>query len=254
VNMGECVASLRTLLHRHSLYQFLASNDSGINATGGLLYTTLRRFPAVPGYNPNAPFFGTKVVAASGTAPFVFTRMTPLAWVTYAYCGHRGSYNWAFALDSLGNNLCDNIIVSRSSDTTNKQVLFASNNATGSALVKSAGLNGYASASPGWYDGSSIIGGGALTSSRINNVIMANVPNYNKNNFARAVPAESLYGSTEDDTNADSIIFRAYYTRGTPATNNTMLSLYVGAGPDYNPVFFLCCPTIDYLLVSITSS
>ncbi len=250
VNMGECVSSLRSLLHRHTLYQTRNVSD---NSTAGNreMYTVFRRFPAVPGFNTASSNSASKVVAASGTSPFVFARMTPLAWVTYAYCGFRGSFNWTLTLNSSASVGVDDISVMRSGLTTNTSTLLSAAYATGTAGAKLASYNGYNP--PTLLKDAGLVGGGAITSNRVNNSIMVNVPNYNKNNFARAVPSESWAGSATDDTNKDVVLYKVTFNNA-PSTNEVSLNMYVGAGPDFNPIFFLCCPTVDYLQVLVTSS
>lgn len=252
VNMGECVASLRSLLHRHTLYQVRTIVDSASGSADVRLSTVFRRFPAAPGYNPLGTRQASNVVAASGTSPFVFTQMTPITWVTSAFCGYRGSFNWALSLGADDWSGVDNVQVSRSTLATNTQVFTLDSMPTGTAGAKLSGYNGY-SVAPGILLGDSLIGGGAITSTRTNNTIMVNVPNYNKNNFARAVPQESLLGTTVDDTNTDSVLYQAIISNQKVLDTVTM-RMYVGAGPDYNPIFFLCCPTIDYLQSTISSS
>ena len=252
VNMGECVASLRSLLHRHTLYQVRTVSDATAGTTNSRIQTVFRRFPAVPGYNALGSRSASNVVAASGTSPFVFTQMTPISWVTSAFCGYRGSFNWALSLGADNWNGVDNIQVSRSNLTANTQVLTTDAMPTGNNAAKLSGYNGY-SVAPGILLGDSLIGGGAISSTRTNNTVMVNVPNYNKNNFARAVPQESLLGTTFDDTSTDSVLYQAILSNQELLSNVTM-RMYVGTGPDYNPIFFLCCPTIDYLQSTISSS
>jgi hypothetical protein len=251
VNMGECVASLRSLLHRQTLYQVRTASDAAVSPNIKLS-TWFRRLPAAPGYNPASNFSATKVLTATGTAPYVFTNMTPISWVTHAFCGYRGSTNWTLAFNSSTSNGVDDIAVFRSHTTSSTQYLESTSLPTGLAFQKLAGYNGYNSTFSR-ISGEPLLGGGAITSIRTNNSIMVNVPNYNKNNFARAVPGESYGGSSADDTAIDSVVWRSIYNNST-TTNNLTLSMYVGTGPDFNPVFFLCCPTIDYLQASISGA
>jgi hypothetical protein len=248
VNMGECVSSLRSLLHRHSLYQVRTSSDY-VTAGNIRLRTVFKRFPAVPGFNSATSTKGSKVVTPTGTAGFVFSHMTPVSWVTGAFCGYRGSLNWALTLNAGASNGVDSIQVARSNTAFTVQTMLIDTLPSGTAAAKLSTYNGYATS----LDGETAIGGCAITSTRQNNTVMVNVPNYNKNNFARAVPSESYQGSSADDTNIDSVYWQAIYDNSTP-TSNVTLSMYVGSGPDYNPVFFLCCPTIDYLLTTVVSS
>lgn len=250
VNMGECVSSLRSLLHRHTLYQTRNVNDTAITGNREM-YTVFRRFPAVPGYNAASSVSASRVVAASGTSPFVFARMTPLAWVTYAYCGFRGSFNWTLTFNSSASVGVDDISVMRAGLTTNTSTLLTAAYPAGTASAKIASYNGYNP--PSLLKDAGLMGGGAITANRVNNSIMVNVPNYNKNNFARAVPSESLTGSTVDDTDKDVVLYKVVFNNA-PTTNDVSLNMYVGAGPDYNPIFFLCCPTVDYLQVLVNSS
>ena len=251
VNMGECVASLRSLLHRQTLYQVRTAADTA--ASGNLrLRTTFKRFPAVPGYNPASTTSATNVTVPTGSSSFVFTEMTPLAWVTYAFCGFRGSFNWTLTLNSAASEGVDAIQVYRAESSQQFQFLAQDNMPTGTVVNKISGYNGY-SVAPGQLVGDAMVGGGAITSTRTNNSVMINVPNYNKNNFARAVPGESYLGTLADDTSTDAVTWQAIFNNSV-TTNNVTLSMYVGAGPDYTPVFFLCCPTIDYLQTTIAGA
>lgn len=248
VNMGECVASLRTLLHRMSMYQ-IRTGPAVATTTQQYLRTSLKRLPAPPGFLAGTGFTVNRVLAA-GTAEFVATYMTPLTWVTTAYCGYRGSTNWcitpAVPLSSI-----DHLMAYRTEDAGLTPFGFQ-------GWVNVVGLSGSQtkkivdagpfSATP--RIGAEAQGGGAMTVTRTNGSIMFNFPNYNKNNFAVADPRGLYLGTAADDTATDTVgVEMMIQNQGGWASsqyNGLSSTFLVGSGPDFAPVFFLCCPTVDY--------
>lgn len=250
VNMGECVASLRSLLHRHTLYSTRALSDSAAGYFPAL--TALKRLPASPGYDPSAFHNATKVVAASGVAPFNWVNMTPLTWVTTAFCGYRGSTNYVITPSANGAQSVDRVNVFRSTNVYSSTELCAIITGSLSGTTAGAKLPSYNNWSTTRYDGTEGVGGAAITATRTNASIMFNFPNYNKNNFARADPTLLLLGSSLDDTQLENVGVEMWLDATATPASRFSLSIYAGAGPDFNPVFFLCCPTIDYPQIPIT--
>jgi hypothetical protein len=250
VNMGECVASLRSLLHRQTLYSTRAATDS---LTGSLIFNTaLKRLPASPGFDSSAFVNATKIVAASGVSPFNYVNMTPLTWVTTAFCGYRGSTNYTITPCANGTPSVDRVNVFRSTNATDASVLaYLSLITTVTATTNGSKLpqqNYWSTARTDGVEGS---GGAAITATRTNGSVMFNFPNYNKNNFARADPTLLYLGTSLDDTRNENVGVELWLDSTVTPASRFSLSIYTGAGPDFNPVFFLCCPTIDYTLVPI---
>jgi hypothetical protein len=252
VNMGECVASLRSLLHRHTLYSTRAASDS---LAGNIRMTTyLKRLPGSPGYDAAGWASASKVLVASGTASFAFVNMTPITWVTVAFCGYRGSVNYVFTPNANSSHSLDRVTVFRSESTPGSSevaTLLSTTMSDTLAATKISPYNYFAQGRPIGVEGN---GGAALTATRTNASIMFNFPNYSKNNFARADPTVLALGSSQDDTRQENVGVEMWLDTTTTPASRFSASIYAGAGPDFNPVFFLCCPTIDYLAVQVTSS
>jgi hypothetical protein len=128
-------------------------------------------------------------------------------------------------------------------------VVVSSSIAVGTATARTLNLNGWNTLLR--VDGVEGVGGAAITATRTNASVMFNFPNYNKNNFARADPTLLYLGTSFDDTRRENVGIEMFVD-GTAPTVGLTLSIYAGAGPDFNPVFFLCCPTIDYINVAVT--
>jgi hypothetical protein len=253
VNMGECVASLRTLLHRQCLMSTKTVGDtlSGPNA----LYTFYKRMPPSPGYDPSGGLNGSNVIAASGVSPFNAINMTPLNWVANAFCGYRGSVNYTLTPCANSSVSLDRVNVYRSEFTNSASdlaIIKGQALGSGTAAVKTSSYNYWNLVRTTGFDGN---GGAAITTTRTNGSIMVNFPNYNGNNFAIMDVANLWLGSTFDDTRYETIGLEMFIDAGTDTTVTSFsLSAYAGAGPDFNPVFFLCCPTVDYVHVAVNTS
>nr|QKQ15144.1 hypothetical protein 2 [Lactuca sativa marnavirus] len=251
VNMGECVSSLRSLLHRQTLISTRAATDS---LTGNFAaYTFLKRMPPSPGYDTTAAIGGSNVLAASGNSPFSFCNMSPITWVTACFCGYRGSVNYTVTPSANGAASLDRVNVFRGNDN---------NAAADFAIVGAQTLSGTTGSSKAsFYNNWSITrwagvegaGGAAITATRTNGSVMFNFPNYNKNNFAVANPLGFYLGTTADDTRREAVGVEMWMDSTATPASRFSVSIYAGAGPDFNPVFFLCCPTIDYLSGTVTS-
>lgn len=252
INMGECVASLRSLLHRQTLLGTRTASDS---ATGNFVaYTFVKRMPPSPGYDSSAGLNGTNVIAAAGVSPFNFAYMSPVTWVTACFCGYRGSLNYTVTPSSNGAPSLDRVSVFRALLSASASQLSTL------TTVPLTGTTAETKASPYNFwsipriPGSEGMGGTAITATRTNGSIMFNFPNYNKNNFAIADPTRLFLGTSLDDTRIEAVGLEMWMDSTATPASRFSVSIYAGAGPDYNPVFFLCCPTIDYLSTTVTSS
>jgi hypothetical protein len=216
--------------------------------------TFLKRLPSSPGFDVSGWAGTPKVIAASGQAQFVFTSMTPITWVTVAFCGYRGSVNYVVTPNANSSASLDRVTVYRSDGTpsaTELATMIATANA-GTNVDKLANHNYFTSTGrPVGVEG---LGGTAITATRTNASIMFNFPNYSKNNFARADPTVLALGSSQDDTRQENVGVEMWMDTTTTPASRFSVSIYAGAGPDFNPVFFLCCPTIDYLISQVDSA
>jgi hypothetical protein len=245
VNMGECVASLRSLLHRQTLYCTKTMDDTATGVRS--LYAFYKRMPASPGFDPLGAAVANKVLVASGTAPFNPVNMTPLTWVTTAFCGYRGSTNITLTPSANSANSVDRVHIYRSEfvpTASDYTVVKGQTLATGNALTKAFTYNNYRLVR---IHGQEAVGGGAITATRTNGSIMFNFPNYNGNNFAIADSANYLLGTFGDETRNESVAVEIFGNVADLDPTDFSVSAFYGAGPDFQPIFFLCCPTVDYI-------
>jgi len=94
LNFGECVGSLRNLLHRAHVFETTPMPS----ATAGffnIVRKAYKRMPYTPGYDPVwSATSANNVVAAAGNNPFIFNTMPHIAYVSGMFLGYRGSVNY----------------------------------------------------------------------------------------------------------------------------------------------------------------
>jgi hypothetical protein len=205
------------------------------------------RMPYTPGFGGTFPTSANKVITA-GTANFSFNTMHPLPWVAGMFVGFRGSVNYAITVNSP-KITPDDIRFIRATDNgtvtpTNRVItLQASTTGVSTLSAKCASFDVINNTRSG-------IGGYALTSSSANPTCIFTFPDYNKYNFSLCNPANYVDGSTVDGTDVQGVmasILSANATATDEIGYSTMTSS-AGAGADFTCVFFLCCPTTDWLI------
>lgn len=248
LNYGESIHSLRKLLHR-SVVMDTVPLPTGAASSYNIYRKGLCRMPYCPGYTPVAfPTQATKKVAASGNAPYAFNTMHPLVWVAGMFVGYRGSTNFCLTTNSP-QITPDDIRFTRATDsaaiTATNRVIVLQTSILGSASlsVKCAGLDVINYTRNG-------LAGYALTSSSSSPSGIFNFPDYNNCNFAYCNPEAYIEGAVVDHTDEQAVVATVTSANAT-ATDEigyTTLMTSVGAGPDFTCIFFLCCPTVDYLI------
>jgi len=247
-NFGECVGSLRNVLHRHTL-----CDVSRMPASSGYEIATIRkvlkRMPQPSGYVPGSFFTANKIVAASGTAPYAYVPMSHLSYVSGMYLGYRGSVNYVITPSTDTYGFLDDISASRDTgqagvDAESRYLQFYDGVQAG-ASVNRASQRLNATAIVAAANG---LGGSAITSNRTNASLTINFPDYNNYNFSLVDPPSYLLGTSKDGTDQQSVQVRLLYKNSVAATPdlNTTVATYVGAGPDWTNLYFLCCPTLWY--------
>lgn len=250
LNYGECIGSLRNVLHRSMVVETTPMS----NATSGT-FTAIRkaykRMPYTPGYDPSfTSTSANKVIAATGTAPFVFNTMAHVPYIAGMYLGYRGGVTYTVTPSSELYGNIDDIRVVRATDT-----LAAT---AGARYISNASNTGYSATTSfkahflnrNWYyrDG---FGGMGITSTRTNGSLIFNLPDYNNFNFSLVDPMIYLEGSNDDGTKIQSAVLQILMKRvasGDPNTSSSMaIQSEIAAGPDFTCLHFLCCPTLDYI-------
>jgi len=240
MNFGEAVASLRTLLHRMSMYDSVPINGASFTRLG-LFRKSYSRIPPVFGYDPLGLSGASKVVTA-GTAQFNFVPTHPIAYLAFAFAGFRGSVNYTAAV-AVEPSPPGTISVQRVTDST-----FASNRRGAYATTLNTG--GTSSGANRSLNGWAIVGqaGAALTSSTSNSIISWNYPDENGAILAYTSPYYAMTGNDADWTSSQGNLLEVLVKQSVANTSTDAgtVTTYAGTGPDFNLLWFICCPTVDY--------
>ena len=261
-NFGEAVLSLRTLLHRSALTQYFAAFPSPTIGEFNFLNGQLKRMPAWPGFDTTGTGISVnKIVAASGTAPFVPNFPNHIPYITGMYLGYRGSVNYAITPAAEYLNSLDDIKVFRTtaSGFGTRRLILTKTAQTAAGASAGAKVGSMSPWGPQQLDLDRIadgLGGMAITATRTNGSLTFNFPDYNNFNFSLADPVNYLTGSVNDGTNLQTAVILIKQSNAQADTVDYLsaitLQVEAGAGPDFTCLHFLCCPTLDYLTVTPT--
>jgi hypothetical protein len=245
LNIGERVVSLRTLLHRYSLYDTsfsLKTTATKFSSWG----KSITRLPPMYGYDPNGQSTASKILAGSGTAPFNYVPTHPITYVSMMYGGFRGSVNYVIntSLDLFP--YVGDIRVSRITDSSSaayRQGSIISSSSTGatSSVTAQYLLNNLGPRTAG-------TAGASFTNSQTNGSINFNYPHMNIANFHYPDPTYSIPGNSADETGRECAFVSMLIKQSTANTSTDLMTMttYAGTGPDFTCLWFLCCPTLDY--------
>ncbi len=247
LNFGEAQVSLRSLLHRQTVYD--VSTPFSSSSTRFLAWIkSFTRLPPSYGYDPSSTMNASKIVAASGTAPFNYNTTHPITYVAAMYAGFRGSVNYTLNISADLIPYLGDIRVERLTDNTYSSARKGTTYATQNTGVLSTPtfkfLNNYYSAGGG---------GAAFTNTQTNAAITWNAPHMSGTNFNYTDPTYSLNGNTNDQTDLECTIVEALFKQTattSTVTETTVATTYCGTGPDFHCLWWLCCPTLDYTLVN----
>jgi hypothetical protein len=245
LNFGEKIVSLRTLLHRYSLYDISSIVPDG--ATRAFIYSkSYTRHPPVYGYDPNGKSTAYKLLVA-GNSSFNYTPTHPISYVEMMYGAATGGVNFIMNPSADLYPYVGDVRVQRITDSarTNDRlgIVVAGINAGTTASVYNRFLN--------FRDGSSSAtgqAGAAFTNSQTNASINWNYPMMTSVNFNYTDPTGYILGKANDQTTRECVNLEVLVKQDTGSTTSKSLTFatYAGSGVDYNCLWWLCCPTLDY--------
>ncbi|APG78901.1 hypothetical protein 2 [Beihai razor shell virus 1] len=244
VYMGEVVKSLRTLMHRsvrHAYYYFEGPTTN--QGTLDLFNIYTPRFPRTRG-STTAGMSRINNSATVGVKPYNICRTAPMAWLTAAFVGWRGSINWRavmtespHAFDSAA--LCISR-VSKAMRYDQDPFIYMSRydeTAMSSAKASSLAMNHSEDDSNGV----------TVAITDVEPVVTARMPMYTDH---RMFPANAIVlndttkisntGVEYDNMKISSLAMRYHDASHRVVTLNT----YVSAGHDFTPFVFVNVPTI----------
>jgi len=231
INFGEQIVSLRQIMRRFQYYRTVTKAGSISSATD---YKSIKMFKIPPyyGYTTNGWDTAKGVIATGTNFPMNYCATTTLQWVTAAFIGQRGSVNYSMIQDGSYPTFQ---MVNRQPDFSLNKPTITNVAATGTDSVTTAFMKNTA------LSGSCT--GGIMAA---NNFTTAGTtwqfPNYSIYKFNTSSPVHfSAYSGQDDsDQQSQNILIGNYKVTTSSVTNH----LFIGAGTDYMPVFFINVPTI----------
>lgn len=90
--------------------------------------------------------------------------------------------------------------------------------------------------------------GGAYTNTQTNASVNWNYPMMTGTNFNYTDPTKYQVGNNADQSNRECVVLEAYIKQATASTvtNMATFTTYAATGVDFNCLWWLCCPTLDY--------
>lgn len=245
MNYGECVCSLRNLLHRSTVRE-TTTQGTGVAAGAIVLFRrAVRIMPPSPGYYPNVAWVtaANKIVAASGTTSFNFNPMHPMTYVSQMFVGYRGGANFVFTPSTDGVSTVQDVRVNRITESifdTGAPSALITVNQGDSLSTKIWSLNSK-------YYPNDGLAGEAITSTQTNGSLSFYMPDFKRTNFSLVDRNSGSAYEPNDDTATQMLEIKSLVKGGVSNTNNSLtFQLVEGAGADFTCLFFLCCPTLDY--------
>lgn len=248
MNFGECVSSLRSLLHRSAVVCSTCTSELDTNSCNFYSQTNAI-MPFTPGYDPASPYTANKIVAASGTAPYAFCLMHHVPWIAGCFLGYRGGANIVFTPDAIAQTSMSDLRVYRSTGARTAVSRYFEKTST--ANTAAAGVRAYA------FNGGSInkngVSGMAMTATRTNGSLSFYIPDNKRYNFSVVSPTTYMVGSSTDGTDTQGAVTQLVLrTDSSSSTIGPTFHTEMGGGPDFTCLFFLCTPTVDHPLFAPT--
>jgi hypothetical protein len=263
--VGERVLSLRTLLHRtsYSLQQVMGATVTQAVANKGRVHVC-NLYPRIP---PEWGFTATgrglnlaKGGVVSATAKdAVYSKMHPIDWVLSSFVGYRGSVN-------VHANITCNGQVSHISNATLTRIdhdyIWDADANQGNSFTLNQGISAtLATIAAQSYQSGTLApyipagaGGMTVTNGQTQMALSANIPQYCPARFNLAWVGQRdndpALGQLYDGFRVDAD-FNVLETAADNSTVTPLVSVYYGAGVDFNTVFFTGVPKFyEYSLVS----
>lgn len=254
VTVGECVASLRPIIHRASFSDIMLAGDPMTGASAfvpdgyQMCSNFYNRVGPNYGFDPDAFNWANRTLSA-GSAPFNFCANHPLVWIINAFAGYRGSTVHHFNVEANGVGVINHFSAERDDGGTiirtarnarNRQTDTISTTLSSSFSRSPTGvLNGKRKKMDGQK-------GMALTNCQTQAALSVVMPQYS---YWRVRPAYAKVRdkfptgtySELDSVRVDCSFRTAGVVAGSPWPS---VEHYISAGVDFNPVYFVCAPTL----------
>nr|ULF99923.1 MAG: hypothetical protein [Marnaviridae sp.] len=241
---GEQVVSLRDLLHRSAL----AKSYSLPTPIDGMLkfIVPLKHMPVSPGIFNNG--IETTTAPVGTRANICPQHLIP--WISACFVGFKGSVNVTanVRMTSLAPNAgyVDHLTIDRVPDGRTLNAAARTPNSSVLSLAATANVAAVANNTirPG-------LSGKALTNTRTNTSISANLPYYNNSGFYVA-DLSKTYNNTDTYSGSENDWWELVVQTPTLGAmgQGSAVDVYYGTGPDFDLIFFLNTPIVYYATYS----
>jgi len=243
---GEKIVSLRELLHRSSLAISVPFTTQGASSASlSRLEIPLKRLPPPTGCYNNG--WSSATVNSVASQRVNFSKFHPLWVIAMCFVGFKGSTNVTVNVDGT-ERVYPTLSIGRtqqgsSLSATNRRPRVKTYPATDSESLKSRNYSLLDSGATGF----------AITNTRTNTGMVANLPFYSASGF-HVVDPDGYYNNQDDVTTANSdwwLVTAHCTTSSTSDLDNTVANLYYCSGPDFNTVFFINVPVLSRCPVTL---
>lgn len=259
VTLGEKVASVRSILHRSSLWstQVLGAmyDESNVlyNAGWRRTHNLIKRVPTGYGYNPD----GANWTSSPSNQPFSFCKNHPIDWVLNVFAAYKGSTNITLNV-SRGNTISGNAteisefavsryftdIVIRPTKQNRTGSTDFNSTAVSSSISRSTVLNAAGAANAAVASGRTGI---SLTNTMTQAALQVHVPQYVNRRLLVAWGRTRNIDYTQSGNVYENLDISAnWFQQVTPGNTSPWpyVDIYYAAGTDFNPFFFVCTPRL----------
>nr|ULF99992.1 MAG: hypothetical protein [Marnaviridae sp.] len=236
---GEKIVSLRELLHRSSVGITVPFTNFAPAAAGTVeVVIPTKRLPPPTGCYNNAWSSAT----VNGTAGQLvnFSKFHPLWVISMCFIGFKGSTNVTVNYEGT-ERVYTTLGISRLQQGASLVNQLRRPNITTVAASSTVGIKARNYA---LYDSGAA--GAAITNTRTNTGMVANLPFYSASGF-HVVDPDGYYNNQDDVTTANDdwwAIRARCTTSATTDFDNTFATVYYSSGPDFNTVFFINVPIL----------
>jgi hypothetical protein len=233
VYMGETVRSLRHLLRRSNLVDYVttASTDTGFK------YLEVAKYPPFYGYDTNG-WQQARNQAGTANVKFNWTQTTPWHFIMPCFIGQKGSLHWQ--ITTTGTGTPNFLQVMRANDRSITTI--------GQFSVPTAATP-YSLDRNVWNSLAPTLAGAAVTQGRVQPVLNFAIPNYTMMKFQACKPSKSTLNTTSgsDWDGSDREGYQVVSDLNGVSAAASAWVRHFSVGTDYNLYFFLCVPTwINY--------
>ncbi len=249
MHFGERIVSLRNILHRVSLAETVPLPTSGATASVCFIKSLSRNLTSY-GFDPQGSSSATKWLSA-GNTNFNWDVTHPTSYIANMFGGFRGSLNVIINPSADLTPYIGDVRIERMGDDGMNSLHVGTNNWAYNFGDSNAQKLYKSNTAIPW----TLAAGGAMTNTQTNSCVQVNWPYMSGYNFQYPSAYHAGPGFSTDGSNLDGLAYQIQLKQNasTLVTERATVTTFVGTGPDFTCLWFLCCPTIDYYVAAPTA-